>query len=146
MKISKDFLSWYHHTSKVLFQLPRLSVHPSVVRNSSIFLKNFDVIHFKGKLSLRVFSLYNIILSCLPGGIRQYPRRGYFLLSNRFTYEGFLEILFFSFFFHCNFQNKKLFMLISNSFSFEINPFHFTFSTFLSNEILFISKINPFHL
>ena len=32
---------------------------------------------------LRVFSLYNVILCRLPGGARQYPRSGYFLVNEK---------------------------------------------------------------
>ena len=56
--------------SKILFQIPRLSVHPLPVTRNSVIPP-----------APKFFSLYNVILCRLPGGARQCPRSGHFLVK-----------------------------------------------------------------
>ena len=62
------YSSWISRTSKILFQIPRLSVLPLSVFRNSVILP-----------APKFFSLYNVILCRLPGGARQCPRSGHFL-------------------------------------------------------------------
>ena len=62
--------------SNIIFDKKILSVLPSVVVRPSV-----PVPHLPQKLRyFRVFSLFNVILCRPPGGARQYPRSGYFLV------------------------------------------------------------------
>ena len=66
MKIKNDI-----STATSLCPSVRLYVRPSVTVTCNQKLGYF-----------RVFSIFNVILCCPPGGARQYPRSGYFLVDN----------------------------------------------------------------
>ena len=74
---SESNMNWFIEKSKIIFKLTCLSVRMSV----SISSRNghLGCVVYQGPDKV-LLSNFNVILSCHPGGVRKYPRSGYFLV------------------------------------------------------------------